>query len=214
MPTGNTGTTKLPVLVWGNGGCSGDGTSNSKLLLNIASYGYLAIASGEPSGKTSTTAALMTASIDWAVKNAGQGAYANVDATKIMAAGFSCGGVEANAQIWDDRVKTVGIVSSGLLQNTTAAKDFHKPIVYIIGGSGDVAYNNVSSSQPSPRASSGLGLGRSYGTGAVQGADTQDRPSATTRLFPRTRQSGRATSPSATVVLSSTPTAAPSARRF
>jgi len=144
MPTGSTGSTKLPVIVWGNGGCSGDGSSNQKLLEQWASYGYLAIASGAPKGGSSTTAAMMTASIDWAVKNAGQGAYANVDATKIMAAGFSCGGIEAYAQIWDPRVKTIGIFSSGLLTNYTAAKDFHKPILYCLGGSSDVAYQNVS----------------------------------------------------------------------
>jgi len=142
-------------LVWGNGGCSGDGTSNQRLLENIASYGYLAIASGAPKGSGSTTAAMMTASIDWAVKNAGQGVYANVDPTKIMAAGFSCGGVEAYAQIWDPRVKTIGIFSSGLLTNYTAAKSYTKPILYVIGGSSDVAYQNVSLSglRPKPKRS-------------------------------------------------------------
>jgi dienelactone hydrolase len=86
---------------------------------------------------------MMTASIDWAVKNAGQGAYANVDATKIMAAGFSCGGVEAMAQSWDSRVKSIGIFSSGLLTNYTAAQTFTKPILYCLGGSSDIAYANV-----------------------------------------------------------------------
>ena len=146
MPSGAAGTAKFPVLVWGNGGCSGDGLSNQQLLQQIASYGYLAIASGAPKGTQGTTAAMMTASIDWAVKNAGQGAYANVDATKIMAAGFSCGGVEAMAQTWDSRVQSIGIFSSGLLTNTTAAKTFNKPILYCLGGSGDIAYTNVSCS--------------------------------------------------------------------
>ncbi len=135
---------KFPVLVWGNGGCSGDGTSNVQLLQQIASYGYLAIASGAPRGSTQTTAALMKASIDWAVENAGKGAYAKVDATKIMAAGFSCGGVEAMAQAWDSRVKSIGIFSSGLLTNYTAAATFDKPILYCLGGSKDIAYANVS----------------------------------------------------------------------
>jgi dienelactone hydrolase len=134
----------LPVLVWGNGGCGADGLANVQLLQQIASYGYLAISSGGPGQQGGTTAQMMTDSIDWAVANAGQGAYANVDATKIAAAGFSCGGVEAYAQIWDSRVSTVGIFSSGLLENQTAASDFHKPILYALGGTGDIAYANVS----------------------------------------------------------------------
>lgn len=86
----------------------------------------------------------MTESIDFAVKVAGTGRYANVDATKIFASGFSCGGVEAMAQSWDKRVSTIGVISSGLLTNYTAASTFTKPVLYAIGGSGDVAYNNVS----------------------------------------------------------------------
>jgi hypothetical protein len=101
---------------------------------------------------------MMTASIDFAVKVAGTGRYANVDATKIMAAGFSCGGVEAMAMSWDPRVKTIGIFSSGLLTNYTAASTFTKPIVYIIGGSSDVAYQDVSAS-PYRRLSAFIQIG-------------------------------------------------------
>jgi dienelactone hydrolase len=137
------------VLVWGNGGCGGDGNANSKFLSVVASYGYLAIASGRPGGSGGTTSAMMKQSIDFAVKYAGQGKYANVDATKIMAAGFSCGGVEAMDMSWDSRVTTIGVFSSGLLTNYTAASKFTKPVLYAIGGSGDVAYQNVS---PSPCA--------------------------------------------------------------
>lgn len=144
MPSNVPENVTLPVFVWGNGGCGADGTSNAQLLQQIASYGYLAIASGGPGQQGSTTAQMMTDSITWAVSNAGKGTYAKVDASKIMAAGFSCGGVEAYAQIWDSRVATVGIFSSGLLENQTAAKSFNKPILYALGGQGDIAYQNVS----------------------------------------------------------------------
>ncbi|PVH97996.1 alpha/beta-hydrolase [Periconia macrospinosa] len=142
LPTNPPADLKLPVLVWGNGGCGADGTSTAQFLQQVASYGYIAIASGGPGQQGSTTSAMMKQSIDWVTQNAGKGAYANVDATKIMASGFSCGGVEAMDQIWDPRVKTIGVVSSGLLTNQTAAKSFKKPIVYIMGGSGDIAYAN------------------------------------------------------------------------
>jgi hypothetical protein len=145
---------------------------------------------------------MMAESIDFATKVAGTGKYANVDATKIMAAGFSCGGVEAMAQSWDPRVKTIGIFSSGLLTNYTAASTFNKPILYVIGGSGDVAYANASSPPPIP---------------AVDMADleltryTPYRPRETLRLFQPAPRFGRVTFPSDTVVISSLPTAASSA---
>lgn len=144
MPA-NPGNTRLPVLVWGNGACSADGLQARNLLQQIASYGYLAIASGGPGQSGSTTSKMMKDSIDWVVANAGKaGRYANVDASKIMAAGYSCGGVEAYDQIWDSRVDTIGIYSSGLLSNTTAARYYNKPIFYALGGTGDIAYQNVS----------------------------------------------------------------------
>ena len=40
------GRTKLGVVAWGNGGCSEDGASSRFHLLEIASHGYLVIASG------------------------------------------------------------------------------------------------------------------------------------------------------------------------
>ena len=37
---------KMPVLIWGNGGCTSSGTPYGAFLNNIASHGYLAIANG------------------------------------------------------------------------------------------------------------------------------------------------------------------------
>jgi dienelactone hydrolase len=115
------------------------------LLQNIASYGFLAIAEGLPRGGGGTSnSASMRAAIDWISKVAGTGAYANVDATKIMAAGFSCGGTEAMDNIWDSQVDTIGIISSGLLSNYTAASAWRKPVLFVLGGPSDIAYQNVS----------------------------------------------------------------------
>jgi len=145
-PTKTNGSEKMPVLVWGNGACSTKGLSNSALLQNIASYGFLAIAEGGLNGGGTSDAQTMKQSIDWVIQNAGKGDYANVDATKIMAAGFSCGGVEAIDNIWDSRVDTIGIISSGLLTNYTAANNWMKPVLFVLGGSSDIAYPNVSDS--------------------------------------------------------------------
>jgi dienelactone hydrolase len=143
-PTKSTGDTTMPVLVWGNGACNTDGRSNSALLKQIASFGFLAIAEGSPNGGGLSNASTMKTAIDWITKAAGTGAYMNVDASRIMAAGFSCGGLEAIDNIWDSRVDTIGVISSGLLQNQTVAKDWRKPVLFVLGGSGDIAYANVS----------------------------------------------------------------------
>lgn len=61
-----------------------------------------------------------------------------------MAAGFSCGGTEAMDDVWDSRMDTISIISSRLLSNYTAASAWRKPVLLVLGGSGDIAYQNVS----------------------------------------------------------------------
>jgi hypothetical protein len=41
---------KMPVLIWGNGGCTSSGTPYAAFLTEVASHGYLAIANGPPGG--------------------------------------------------------------------------------------------------------------------------------------------------------------------
>lgn len=88
---------RMPVLVWGNGACSADGLSHVNFNLEIASWGVIVIASGEPRQGGSTSADQMKQAINWAQSNAGKGNYANMDASRIAAAGMSCGGTEAYA---------------------------------------------------------------------------------------------------------------------
>lgn len=139
---------RLPVLVWGNGGCSANGLSQGNFLREIASHGFLAIANGAPNGSGSTNSQMLTQSIDWAVaENSRPGSryYNRIDTTKIAVAGFSCGGLEAYAVSNDPRVTTTGIFSSGLLND---ADDYQlrrltKPIAYFVGGPSDIAYPNA-----------------------------------------------------------------------
>ncbi|MFG3556212.1 cellulose binding domain-containing protein [Micromonospora sp. NPDC047557] len=139
---------RLPIVVWGNGGCSANGLSQGNFLREIASHGFLAIANGAPNGSGSTTSQMLTQSIDWAVaENSRQGSkyFNKLDTTKVAVAGFSCGGLEAYAVSADPRVTTTGIFSSGLLND---ADDYQlrrltKPIAYFIGGPSDIAYPNA-----------------------------------------------------------------------
>ncbi|MFI5836576.1 cellulose binding domain-containing protein [Micromonospora sp. NPDC051300] len=141
-------TDRLPIVVWGNGGCSANGLSQGTFLREIASHGFLAIASGAPNGSGSTTSQMLTQSIDWAVAENSRPAskyYNRLDPSRIAVAGFSCGGLEAYAVSADPRVTTTGIFSSGLLND---ADDYQlrrltKPIAYFVGGPGDIAYPNA-----------------------------------------------------------------------
>lgn len=137
----------MPVMVWGNGACSDNSLSHQNFLLEIASYGIIVVVSGVPNGGGGTSAQTMTASIDWAVNNAGQGDWVNMDASRIAAAGMSCGGVEAYDNSLDSRVTAVGIFNSGQYDEggTNAnVPPIDKPIFFFLGGESDIAYGNVS----------------------------------------------------------------------
>ena len=133
---------KLPVIVWGNGACSADSLGQAPFLTQLASYGALVIVSGTPRGGGSTNDAMMRQAIDFITANAGRGQFAQVDVSRITAAGFSCGGVEAYAQINDNRVSNIGIWSSGLLGDYDRARNFRKPVFFFMGGPSDIAYGN------------------------------------------------------------------------
>jgi hypothetical protein len=96
MPKSTPPDLKLPAIVWGNGACSGNGVWFSKFLAEISSHGFLIIANGSPDGSSSssTKATDLPEAIEWIYKNAGTGAYANVDKTRLAAAGQSCGGIQ------------------------------------------------------------------------------------------------------------------------
>jgi hypothetical protein len=79
---------KLPVLIWGNGGCGSSGLGFQNILREIASHGFIAIANGAPTGgfgQSKMTA--MTESLDWVMAGAANGKFGNVDSSKIAAGG-------------------------------------------------------------------------------------------------------------------------------
>ena len=139
---------RMPIFVWGNGGCAANGTGQVNFLREISSYGFLAIASGSPNGSGSTTSQMLTQSIDWAVaENSRSGGkyYGKLDTSKIAVGGWSCGGLEAYAVSADSRITTTTIFSSGLLNDGDdyQLKRLTKPIAYFIGGPSDIAYPNA-----------------------------------------------------------------------
>ncbi len=127
---------KLGILAWGNGGCSADGAGARLHLEEIASHGYLAIASGTilsgpgappnpadsgppPAGipPPATKSGSLREAIDWALaenSRAGSRYFHRIDPNWIAVSGWSCGGLQALEIAADPRVRTVIIHNSGI----------------------------------------------------------------------------------------------------
>ena len=92
----------LPVLVWGNGACNNSPWEHMLFLNEIASQGFLVIATGyipmteeHYQGPMSTSAQQIEA-IDWAIaenSRAGSPYFGKLDPTKVAVMGQSCGGL-------------------------------------------------------------------------------------------------------------------------
>ena len=138
------GSRKLGVVAWGNGGCSNDGASSRFHLLELASHGYLVLASGRilsgpgapPAAPRApaeggqpqpprTLATDLTDAIDWALaenERAGSPYFGRIDPAQVALSGWSCGGLQALQVANDPRVKTVVMHNTGVLNggpNTT-----------------------------------------------------------------------------------------------
>ncbi|WP_231370339.1 hypothetical protein [Sphingomonas phyllosphaerae] len=160
----------LGIYVFGNGGCSADGTSSRNHLLEIASHGYLVIASGtvpRPAGSAQRVSApgklaaatpthALTEAIDWAQREnarAGSPFRGRIDPTAIAVSGWSCGGLQALTAAQDPRVRTAVIMNSGFFPDGTnpiagVVSDksllfgLHGSVLYVLGGPTDIAAAN------------------------------------------------------------------------
>ena len=139
---GAIGGQKLGVVAWGNGGCSDDGASSRFHLLEIASHGYLVIASGRilsgpgappPTPRPATTPGQipaartqvsdLTDAVNWALaenQRTGSPYFGRIDPAQIAYSGWSCGGLQALQVAQDPRVKTLVIHNSGVLNGSAS----------------------------------------------------------------------------------------------
>ena len=137
------GALKLGVVAWGNGGCSDDGASTRLHLLEIASHGYLVIASGRilsgpgappreprPAAQPGqilpprTKASDLTDAIDWALaenKRSGSPFFGRIDPALVALSGWSCGGLQALQVAKDPRVKTMVLQNTGVFNEGGSA---------------------------------------------------------------------------------------------
>jgi len=148
----------MPVLVFANGGCNDTSLPHEKMLNDLASYGYLVIALGKMQDRiddrklNKSPNEDMIKAIDWAtVQNRDKTGkyYRSIDLNHIALGGQSCGGAQVLVNCGDPRVKTCILFNSGIgnMEMSEASKEnlknLHCPILYIIGGKGDVAYQNA-----------------------------------------------------------------------
>lgn len=134
--------TPLPVIVWGNGGCSDNGLSHSLFLRELASHGYFVIALGyartgpppagapragqiggggplpaDPTETDATVVAQMDMALAWAAamnELSSSNLRGHLDLTRIAVAGHSCGGLQTIRFSADPRIKTSMIFDSGV----------------------------------------------------------------------------------------------------
>ncbi len=156
--TGEVKTEKLPMLVFCNGGCMDTSIGYENMLTDIASYGYVVVAIGElqmlaqHENDQHTPSSMVQQALDWICQQAADPAspyYNKIDQEKIAAAGHSCGGAQVLANAADRRLKTYLILNAGMGKMTMAdasaksLKNLHGPILYLVGGTEDVAWKNA-----------------------------------------------------------------------
>lgn len=145
---------KLPVVLWGNGGCMNNALDQAGFLREIASHGYLVIAAGLPikEGKSSveqardkmigkkdpidsrinndTSAQQLLDGLTWLTQvnqQDGNGLTGKIDTNKVAVMGRSCGGLLAIEVATDPRIDTAIIFNSGVIDNPGAIKSSGLP---------------------------------------------------------------------------------------
>lgn len=155
----------LPVLVWGNGACANSPFEHMNFLNEIASNGFIVLATGnipmtdEWYKGPMSRAEQQIESIDWIIaQNTDPKSpyYQKIDTKAICVAGMSCGGLQSLFNCADPRIKALMICNSGLFNEQNASQavggmpmpkkeklnEIHTPTMYMLGGKEDIAYGN------------------------------------------------------------------------
>ncbi|PPK88482.1 chlorophyllase-like protein [Neolewinella xylanilytica] len=149
---------KLPVVIWANGGCMNSSIHHERLLSEVASHGYVIVAIGELQMKVEdrthehTPDDELLRGLDWIAERAEterSDYFQQVDLDKVAVAGMSCGGAQVMRISGEPRATTYLMFNSGMGDMTMAGASnasltaLHGPILYVLGGETDVAYQNA-----------------------------------------------------------------------
>jgi hypothetical protein len=133
----------MPVIVWGNGGCTINVPVYGGFLTTIASHGFLVITTAGPAQLSGppwahlVKASDLKAAIDWAEREnsrAGSPLQGKIATRRVAVMGQSCGGFLAIMLGSDPRVGTIGVFNSGVMEpgwhGWLAANGFNLPGLY------------------------------------------------------------------------------------
>ncbi len=149
---------KLPVLIFANGGCMDTSIGYENMLTDVASYGYVVVAIGamqmvaNHAGEKHTPSSMLAQALDWICQESADPSsyyYNKVATERMAAAGHSCGGAQVLANAGDKRLATYLILNAGMGKMEMAGasakslKALHGPILYLVGGTSDVAWQNA-----------------------------------------------------------------------
>ena len=148
----------LPLLIWCNGACSGSSIGYERMLNEMASHGYVVVGIGafemvdSERDDGGSNEQMVVEAINWLVKQEKlktSDYYHAIDVKNIALSGHSCGGAQAIANCANSRVKTLLIMNAGMGgmsmggASPQSLNSLHCPIIYMTGGTGDVAYENA-----------------------------------------------------------------------
>jgi dienelactone hydrolase len=140
------GKDKLPLVVWGNGGCAINSTRYGGFLTTIASHGFVVMATAAQPGVNRATADHLRAAIAWAeTENARVDSplKGKVALDRIAVMGQSCGGFMSLELGADPRVDTIGVFNSGAQGDAAAVAatvaKLRGPVLLINGHDRDFA---------------------------------------------------------------------------
>ena len=144
---------KLPVMVWGNGGCAIGSNRYAGFFTTIASHGFIVMSTVAVDGapRRQQNADDMRAELDWAAKeNARDGSplKGKIALDQVAVMGQSCGGFLTVGLGTDPRVKTIGVFNSGVQRavpgapagpfaTSDALPKLHGPVLLINGAERD-----------------------------------------------------------------------------
>ena len=145
---------RLPVYIHGNGACTHYSGDYQPMFVEMVKNGYVVISVGAVDGDITVSDMddnLLDA-VDWVCRQSstsGSDFYQMIDRFKIDVGGHSCGGAQAISVSYDPRVSTTMVLNAGMGNiemahaNANSLKQYHKPVIYLIGGPKDIAYSNA-----------------------------------------------------------------------